>query len=60
MQSLLTSLTDFGILVEDFGGDVQCAKVSAKKAIGIEDLLDKILLQVTYLNCTYMSCNSKT
>eukprot|EP01041_Mallomonas_annulata_P004903 gene4903-9777_t len=50
IQTVLTSLTDFGLLVEDFGGDVQCAKVSAKKAIGIDDLLDKLLLQAEIMD----------
>lgn len=45
VPTLLTKLTDYGVLVEDLGGDVQCAKVSAKKGLGIEDLLDKIMLQ---------------
>jgi translation initiation factor IF-2 len=33
------------LLVEDFGGDVQCALVSAKENMGIDELLEKILLQ---------------
>ena len=37
---------EYDILPEEFGGDVQIAKVSAKKGLGIEDLLDKIMLQV--------------
>lgn len=36
------------ILVEDFGGDVQCVEVSAKNDIGIADLLEKVLLQVLF------------
>ena len=39
----------YELLVEDFGGDVQCAQVSAKKGLGIQDLLDKVLLQVCLL-----------
>jgi translation initiation factor IF-2 len=34
------------LLVEEFGGEVQCAKVSAKAGVGIDDLLDKVMLQV--------------
>jgi translation initiation factor IF-2 len=37
------------VVVEDFGGDVLYAEVSAKKGIGIEDLLEKILLQAEIL-----------
>lgn len=45
IQGLITSLMSYDILVEEFGGDVQCAKVSAKKGIGIDELLDKVMLQ---------------
>lgn len=36
----------YDILTEEFGGEVQCAKVSAKSGLGIEELLEKIMLQV--------------
>lgn len=39
-----------GVVVEEFGGDVLSAEVSAKKGTGIEDLLEKILLQAELLN----------
>jgi len=44
------SLSEQGILVEDWGGKVQCAMISAKKGNGIDDLLDKILLEAEILN----------
>jgi translation initiation factor IF-2 len=37
-------LADEDILVEDWGGDVMCVPVSAKTKLGIEDLLESILL----------------
>jgi len=37
-------LSDRGLLVEDWGGDVVCVPMSAKKREGIEDLLEMILL----------------
>jgi translation initiation factor IF-2 len=37
-------LADNGILIEQWGGNVMCAEVSAKQNIGIEDLLENILL----------------
>lgn len=37
-------LTEHGLLVEDWGGDTICVPVSAKKRIGIENLLEMILL----------------
>lgn len=40
----------YDILVEDFGGDVQCAQVSAKKGMGVDELLDKVLLQADVMN----------
>mgnify|MGYP001162535965 FL=1 len=44
------SLSEQGILVEDWGGKIQCAMISAKKGDGIDDLLDKILLEAEILN----------
>lgn len=38
-------LTEHGILVEDWGGDVICVPVSAKTGEGIVNLLEMILLQ---------------
>ncbi len=37
-------LADIGLLIEDYGGEVVLAPVSAKKGIGIEELLEMILL----------------
>lgn len=37
-------LTEHGLLSEDWGGDTICVPVSAKKKIGIENLLEMILL----------------
>ena len=42
-------LLQHGVVVEDFGGQVMCADVSAKKGIGLDDLLDKVLLQAELL-----------
>jgi translation initiation factor IF-2 len=39
-----------GVVVEDFGGDVLAAEVSAKKGTGVPDLLEKILLQAEMLD----------
>ncbi|MGH7469999.1 MAG: translation initiation factor IF-2 [Longimicrobiales bacterium] len=43
-------LLQHGVVVEDFGGDVLSAEVSAKKGNGVEDLLEKILLQAEVLD----------
>ena len=37
-------LSDEGLVVEDWGGDVMCVPVSAKMKTGIEDLLESIVL----------------
>lgn len=37
-------LTEHGLLAEDWGGDTICVPVSAKKKIGIENLLEMVLL----------------
>ncbi|MCQ2567039.1 MAG: translation initiation factor IF-2 [Mogibacterium sp.] len=42
-------LSEHGILVEDWGGDVISVPVSAKKGEGITDLLEMILLQAEVL-----------
>ena len=43
-------LLQHGVVVEEFGGDVMSAEVSAKKGVGIEDLLEKVLLQAEVLD----------
>lgn len=42
-------LAEHGVVPEEWGGDVQFAEISAKKIIGIDDLLEKILLQAEIL-----------
>ena len=37
-------LYDIGIVIEEFGGDVICVPVSARRGTGIDDLLEMILL----------------
>jgi translation initiation factor IF-2 len=43
-------LLQHGVVVEDFGGDVLSAEVSAKMGLNIPDLLEKILLQAEVLD----------
>ena len=42
-------LSKIDVLVEDWGGKYQCQEVSAKTGQGIEDLLDKVLLEAELL-----------
>ena len=46
---VLRELSEHGVVVEEWGGDVLYTKVSAKRKTGIEDLLDMILLQTEML-----------
>lgn len=40
-----TELTQYDILTEDLGGDILVSEISAKEKIGLDDLLEKVLLQ---------------
>lgn len=44
-MKVMTELTAYDILTEEFGGDVLVSQISAKKGNNLEDLLDKIMLQ---------------
>lgn len=46
---VMQGLSDHGVLVEQYGGKVQCALVSAKTGEGIEELLEKVLLEADLL-----------
>jgi translation initiation factor IF-2 len=43
-------LAQLGLIPDDWGGDTLFAEISAKKRIGIDDLLEKILIQAELLN----------
>ena len=44
IQKVKQELADREILIEEWGGNVICAEISAKQNIGIDELLDMILL----------------
>ena len=48
-QKVMAELAEHNVLVEQFGGSVQCAQVSAHTGDGIDDLLDKVLLEAELL-----------
>jgi len=48
-ERVMRELSDHGVVAEEWGGDCLFAKVSAKKRIGIDELLDLILLQAEML-----------
>ena len=43
-------LANMNLLVEEWGGKYQCQEISAKKSIGVHDLLDKVLLEADMLD----------
>jgi len=49
LNRIFSQLTEYGIQSEEWGGENQFVKVSALKRIGIEELLDAILLQAEVL-----------
>ena len=42
-------LAQMNLLVEEWGGKYQCQEISAKKGIGVEDLMEKVLLEAEML-----------
>ncbi|HHP7238028.1 translation initiation factor IF-2 [Longibacter sp.] len=51
-QKVMAELAEHNVLVEEYGGTVQVAKVSAETGEGIDDLLDKIILQSEIMEVT--------
>jgi translation initiation factor IF-2 len=43
-------LAQENVLVEDWGGSVQCQEISAKTGLNIEELLDKVILEAEMLD----------
>ena len=42
-------LANMNLLVEEWGGKYQCQEISAKKGVGVEELLEKVLLEAEML-----------
>lgn len=42
---VMTELTQYDILTEEFGGEVLASQISAKEGTNLDDLLDKVMLQ---------------
>ena len=42
---VMTELTSYDLLTEEFGGDIMASQISAKEGTNLDDLLDKIMLQ---------------
>ena len=43
-------LANMNLLVEEWGGKYQCQEISAKKGVGVDALLDKVLLEAEMLD----------
>jgi translation initiation factor IF-2 len=43
-------LANMNLLVEEWGGKYQCQEISAKKGIGVEELMEKVLLEAEMLD----------
>ncbi len=44
-EKIKTQLSEAGVLVEEWGGEYQCQEISAKKGIGIAELMEKVLTE---------------
>jgi translation initiation factor IF-2 len=49
-EKIKEQLSQMNILVEDWGGKFQCQHISAKKGLGIEELLDKVLVEAELMD----------
>ena len=49
-EKIKEELANLNILVEDWGGKYQCQEISAKKGIGIDELLEKVVLESDILD----------
>ena len=49
-DTIRRQLSEMNILVEDWGGKYQCQEISAKSGIGVNELLEKVLLETDLLD----------
>ena len=49
-EKIRESLAKINILVEEWGGKYQCQEISAKSGLGVDELLEKVLLEAELLN----------
>ena len=49
-EKIREDLANMNLLVEEWGGKYQCQEISAKKGIGVEELLEKVLLEAEMLD----------
>lgn len=51
-DNIKTQLSSMNLLVEDWGGDIQSQEISAKTGQGVDELLEKVLLEAEVLELT--------
>ncbi|MBO8091890.1 MAG: translation initiation factor IF-2 [Prosthecochloris sp.] len=44
-EKIRSQLSEAGVLVEDWGGEYQCQEISAKQGTGVDDLMEKVLME---------------
>ena len=49
-DKILEDLANMNLLVEEWGGKYQCQEISAKKGIGVDELMEKVLLEADMLD----------
>ena len=49
-EKIREDLANMNLLVEDWGGKYQCQEISAKKGVGVDELLEKVLLEADMLD----------
>ena len=49
-DKLREDLSQMNLLVEEWGGKYQCQEISAKKGLGVNELLDKVLLEADMMD----------
>lgn len=49
-DTIRRQLSEMNILVEDWGGKYQCQEISAKSGLGVDKLLEKVLLETDLLD----------
>ena len=48
-EKIREDLANMNLLVEDWGGKYQCQEISAKQGLGVQELLEKVLLEAEML-----------
>ncbi len=48
-EKIKGQLAEMNFLVEDWGGNYQCQEISALKGVGVDDLLEKVILEADLL-----------